>query len=402
MSMTSKDFHEEVQLLEPGALLGRLERKTSYVDPFRFDRPEYFKAMMLETLSHNVSDIFIQPGLPVVVKRHGKMMAVTKRTLDSGEVNDILKLAANRDTAQTDIVSGKAVNERYELFDPTMTDARGARLRYAYRVNASPCAYYGETSCQIVLRAIPDDPPTIGEVGLSEDIAKQMTPRDGIVYVGGATGSGKSTTFAAINRYVLENETPIKGNLLSHEEPIEFTFRNILSKHSIFVQSQIPTHFADFYKANREAMRRAPGLVMIGEMRDEETIRAAIELSLTGHPIFGTVHASTVAAIARRLISRFPESERASAIFDIVETVRFMMAQRLVPSLDGKRVAAREWLSFDEAMREELMDLSEMGKVTALIKRFMKEKGHTFEREADRLLEAKLISESEAAKLRSA
>lgn len=398
----SKDFHDEVALLEPGALLERLERKTAFTDPFRFDRPEYFKGLMLETLSHGVSDIFIQPGLPVVVKQHGRIKAVTHRTLDSGEVNEILKTAANRDTAQTDIVSGKAVNERYELFDPHILDARGARLRYAYRVNASPCAFYGETSCQIVIRAIPDDPPRIEDVGLTPEIFNLMTPRDGIVYIVGSTGSGKTTTFAAVNRRILEFDTPIKGNLISHEEPIEFTYKNIQSKHSIFVQSQIPTHFSDFYKANREAMRRAPGLVMIGEMRDEETIRAAIELSLTGHPVFGTVHASTVAATMRRLISRFPENERASAIYDIVETARFIMAQRLVPSLDGKRVAAREYLAFDEEIRESLMDLSDMGKVTAMVKNFVKERGHSFAAEADRLLDAGLIDQHVARDLRNA
>ncbi|MGK9007559.1 ATPase, T2SS/T4P/T4SS family, partial [Citrobacter europaeus] len=95
-------------------------------------------------------------------------------------------------------------------------------------------------------------------------------------------------------------------------------FQSIGSRHSIIVQSQIPTHFADFYEANREAMRRKPGLIMIGEMRDEETIRAAIEASLTGHPAFGTVHATNVAAVARRLISRFDVADRATAIYDIV------------------------------------------------------------------------------------
>lgn len=398
----SRDFHEEVVLLEPGSLLTRLERITGYKDPFRISHGNDFKALMLETLAHGVSDIYIQPGLPVAVKKHGRMMAVTERTLDSGEVSVILKLAANRDTAFTDIVAGTPVNERYELFDPTKQDARGARLRYAYRVNASPIASYGETSCQIVIRAIPDDPPRAEDVGLSEDIIRRMTPRDGIVYIVGATGSGKSTTFAAVNRFILENDTPIKGNLISHEEPIEFTYKNIQSKHSIFVQSQIPTHFKNFYLANREAMRRAPGLCMIGELRDEETIRAAVELSLTGHPVFGTVHASTVAATVRRLISRFPENERATAIFDVMETARFMMAQRLVPSLDGKRVAAREWLEFDEDMRSQLMDMTQMGKVTSMVKHFVNERGHSFLKEADRLLKAGLISEEVAQTLRVA
>lgn len=394
------DVKNDWASLEPGALLERLPAKTSYVDPFRFDRPQDVKELMLETLAHGVSDLFITPGLPVAVKLHGRMFAVTQRCLDVGEVNEILKLTANRDTATTDIVSGKAINERYELFDPIRVDVRGARYRYAYRVNASPCAYFGDTSCQIVMRAIKDDPPTIEGVGLSEELARMATPEDGIVYVAGATGQGKSTTFAAINRFILENDTPIKGNLISHEEPIEYTYRNIQSKHSIFVQSQIPTHFADFYKANREAMRRAFGLAFIGELRDEETIRAAVELSLTGHPVFGTVHASNVAAIVRRLISRFPVSERATAIFDIMETARFMMAQKLVPSTDGKRVAAREYLEFTEEVREELMEMTDMGRVTTVVRDLVNTRGHSFAKEADRLLDLGQIDQKVATMLR--
>lgn len=395
-----QDFHDDVMMLEPGALIERLERLTSYEDPFRFDRADQFKAMMLETLTHGVSDIFIQPALPVVVKKYGRLYAVTRRTLDVGEVNELLKMAANRDTATTDIVSGTAVNERYELFDPQRKDARGARLRYAYRVNASPIACHDDTSCQIVIRAIPDDPPRIQDVGLSEDIVRMATPRDGIVYVAGATGHGKTTTFAAINRFILENDTPIKGNLISHEEPIEFTYDKIQSKHSIFVQSQIPTHFKDFYRANREAMRRAPGLCVIGELRDQETIRAAVELSLTGHPVFGTVHAKDVAAIMRRMISRFPEQERATAIYDLVDTSRFMMAQKLVPTVDGKRTAARSWLKFTEQVRDTLMDLTDMGRVTQRVAEFVRDEGHTFAAEADRLLAAGVINEAAARDLR--
>lgn len=387
-----QDAHDALSVV-PGALLPRAKHLTSYKDPFRFDNPAMFKALMLESLMHNASDIFIQPGLPICARINGTMMALTNRPLDDGEVKHILKWAAGRDTAETDIVSGRAVNARYELFDPEQKDARGARIRYGYRVNASPIQCWGGTSAQIVMRAIPTDPPKYHELGLSEDIVRAATPRDGIVYVAGATGSGKTTTFAAIIRYILENETPISGNLITHEEPIEFTFESVQSRHSIIVQSQVPTHFENFYVANREGMRRKPGLIMIGEMRDEETIRASIEASLTGHPVFGTVHAINVAAVMRRLISRFPENERATAIFDIVETARFIMAQRLVKGTNGKLLAAREYLIFDEESREALIELDQMGKVTSRIKELVEEKGHSFRKEALRLREAGLIDD---------
>jgi len=386
-------MNNEVLMSIPGALLPRINYLTSYKDPFRFDTPGLFKALMLEALAHNASDIYVQPGLPICARINGSMMAVTVRPIDEGEVMHILKWAGGRDTAATDIVSGTAVNARYELFDPTLRNARGSRVRYGYRVNASPIQYYGGTSAQIVMRAIPTDPPRYSDLGLSLEIVNAATPRDGIVYIAGATGSGKTTTFASIIRYILENETPISGNLVTHEEPIEFTFDTVQSKHSIIVQSQVPIHFANFYIANREAMRRKPGLIMIGEMRDEETIRASIEASLTGHPVFGTVHAINVAAVMRRLISRFPETERATAIFDIIETARFIMAQRLVRGVSGKLLAAREYLIFDEEVREALIELDQMGKVTSRVKELVEKKGHSFRKEARRLHEAGLIDE---------
>lgn len=386
--------------LEPGAKLERIEILTDYRDPFRFQKEDHLKGMMLETLMHGVSDIFIQPGLPVCVKKFGRLLAVTRRGLDAGEVIEILKWVCNRDTAATDIISGRPINERYELFDPTRKDSRGARVRYAYRVNASPIAHLGGTSCQIVIRAIPDDPPLHTDVGLTEDVVRMAIPKDGIVYVSGSTGEGKSTTMAAILRFILENDTPAAGNMLTHEQPIEYTFTNILSRHSILVQSAIPDHFKDFYAANGEAMRRAPGLVSIGELRDEQTIRAAIELANTGHPVYGTVHSKDVPAIMRRMISRFPENERASAIFDLVDTARFMMAQRLLPSIQGGRVAARSYLHFTADMRDDLMNLTDMGRVTQAVSALLQERGHTFDAEADRLLGAGLIDKKTANTLR--
>jgi len=379
--------------------LERLNWLTHYKDPFRFAQSDDFRELMLESQQHGISDLFIAPNRPISVLMNGHLKALTHRAVDSGEVGALIKWAVGRDTALTDILAGKAANGRYELFDPTKMDERGARVRYGYRVNASPIQTWGGSSAQIVLRAIPNRVPTYQELGMSDEIAQAATPRDGIVYIAGATGSGKTTSFAALIRYILENDTPIRGNLITHEEPIEFTFDDVPSKHSIIVQSQIPTHFADFYAANREAMRRKPGLIMIGELRDRDTIQAGVEASLTGHPVYGTVHAKNVAAVMRRLISRFPENERATAIFDIIETARFIMCQRLVHGVDGKLVAAREYLIFDQAMRAQLSDLHQMGKVTAAIEDLVEQKGHSFRAEARRLHAAGLINDEVAREL---
>jgi defect-in-organelle-trafficking protein DotB len=376
-----------------------VEWRTPYRDPFRFKSPDDLKALMLESRAHDASDLFIQPQMPVCARINGRLMALSKRAVDDGEVKLILKWAADRDTASTDMVQAIAVNERYELFDPAKVEESGERVRYGYRVNAVPILSDGAISSQIVIRAIPTDPPTPEQIGLPAEILEAATPKNGIVYVCGPTGSGKTTSFAAIIRHVLEGDTPIKGNIVTYEEPIEFRFNKVKSPHSIIVQTQVPEMMPNFFEGIKQAMRRKPELIMIGELRDQETIAASVEASLTGHAVFGTVHATSVAAVPRRLISRFPESERATAIFDIVETARFIMAQRLVRKRDGGLTAAREYLVFDDDIREALFDLTNMGKVTQAIKQFVEERGHSFKAEAKRLLEAGVIDEKVAREL---
>lgn len=373
--------------------------RTAFQEPFRFNQPEQFKALMLESLAHAASDIFVQPDTPICAQINGRLRALMRRSIDDGEVKTILKWAADRDTALTDILEGKAVNARYELFDPHERTASGAKVRHGYRVNAVPVLCAGATSAQIVIRAIPDEPPRAQDVGLSEEILRGATPKSGIVYVAGATGSGKTTTFAAILRHVLEGDTPIKGNLVTYEEPIEFRFAGIASAHSILVQTQVPNMIPDFYSGIREAMRRKPELIMIGELRDQETIRAAVEASLTGHAVYATVHATDVAAVMRRLISRFPEGERATAIFDIAETARFILAQRLVRTRAGTRIAAREYLRLDGAVRDRIMGLADMKFVTQEIRLLVEEQGHSFRREAQQLLEQGVVDEATAEEL---
>lgn len=384
----------------PGALLIRVELRTRFCEPQRFTDEEQFKAVLFEALAHNASDIYFQPSTPICAKINGYLVALTHRTIDASEIELMVGWAGSRITAFSDIVARKAVNARYELFDQIERTASGEKVRYGFRCNITPVVGEGAVSAQIVIRVIPTMPPTPEEVGLTPEMLVYATPKNGIVYIAGSTGQGKTTTFAAIIRHILEADTPIKGNLITYEEPVEFRFHMIQSAHSIISQTEVPSMLKDFYEGIAQAMRRAPALISIGELRDEQTIRAAVEASLTGHTAFGTVHAGTVAEICRRLISRFPESERATAIFDIVATSRLMVAQRLVRRIDGGLVAAREHLVFDEAVQDRLSALSDMGRITQAVKQLVEEFGHSFKKEADRLYHAGIIDQHVADQLR--
>ena len=274
-------------------------------------------------------------------------------------------------------------------------------MRYGFRVNAVGINDGGTTGAQIVMRTIPNDPPTVDDIGLDGGfVLDNCTPENGIVLVAGKTGSGKSTTFAAIMRYILEHDTPIKGNIITSEQPIEYTYSGITSTHSVITQSEVPKHIKQFDMANEAAMRRHPALAMIGELRDGPTIQSAVELSLTGHPVFGTVHSGTVSTVIKRLVTRFPESEQAMAIADLIETLRCIIAQQLVPRADGKGLmAVREYLKFDQPIRDELYSLTTMTLLTERIQRIVNERGLSFAHQANTLLEQGKITEYYARRL---
>lgn len=368
---------------------------SNFETPRYFQIEEEFKKLIFEAIKQGCSDILLQPYRPALIMKNGNLFAITNRILDENEISAFVPWVGGRATAATDIAQGRPVDSRYEIFDrENKVDKFGNRVRYAFRVNIAGILSRGVTSYQIVMRTIPDEPPTIEQIGLNaEFVEEKCTPENGIVLVCGPTGSGKSSTFAAILRYILEHDTRIKGNIITAEQPIEFTYETIQSNHSIITQSEIPIHFKSFSISNEAAMRRHPNLAMIGELRDEQTIQAAVELALTGHPIFATVHSNTVSTVIKRMISRFPVNSQSSAIADIVETTRLIIAQRLLPRADGKgQVAAREYLQFTPEVKEKLSSITDITKIIFEIDNLVKSHGHSFAKEGEKLYEAGLIN----------
>ena len=215
--------------------------------------------LLLHAVRIGASDIFIQQKRHVHAMLQGDLIVMTNRHLDDSEVKVILNVLANRENATTDISSGRAVNASYKIIQPVTDEAdktgngkaRRKGVEHFFRVNAVPIYPRG---CEITLRLITQKPPDLESIGLAETQVRKLISPHGSFLVSGATGSGKTTTFAAIIRYILENDTPIKGHILTHEEPIEYRYDKIQSSHSIIVQSQIPDHFPTFHAANREAM----------------------------------------------------------------------------------------------------------------------------------------------------
>jgi len=325
----------------------------------------------------------LQTGEPILAEIYGRLKKVTRRKLSNTEVGDILN-AMYGPNATTLIMSGKDLDTHYEI-RPNRAD------RYRFRINGTGCQVEGHDGIQITARTIPTDPPTLDSMELPQPIIDALTPEQGVVYVTGATGSGKSTLLAAIIRNITE-DAESNRKILTYEAPIEFVFDNVEKLSSVVSQSEIPRHLPSFAAGVRNALRRKPRLILVGEARDPETIAAVMEAAMTGHPVYTTLHSNSVAETIRRLVITFPPEERQGRTIDIIETVRLVISQRLVPKRDGNLVALREYLVFNEDVRDILLE-TDILNITNVVRKLVKEHGRTMERDAHEKFSAGVISE---------
>lgn len=351
-------------------------------EPTRFT-PVFMDKMLQHAESLNASDITIQTGEPIFAEVYGKLLKITNRKLSNTELGDLIN-AIYGPNATTQLLSGRDIDTHYE-FRPN----RG--VRYRYRVNGTACLVEGHDSIQITLRTIPTTPPKLSTMDLPDNILEAIAPQEGIVFITGATGSGKSTLLASIIRELIENSDSNR-KVLTYESPIEFVYDEIDTISSIVSQSEIPRHLPTFADGVRNALRRKPRLIMVGECRDAETISAALEAALTGHPVYTTLHTSGVAETMRRLVTSFSGEERLGRTIDILETIRLCIWQKLVPTVDDRRVALREYLVFDEEVRDILLE-GDPNDVTSATRKLVRKRGQLMTSDAKAKFEQGIISE---------
>lgn len=308
------------------------------VDPF-----------LLWCVKKGTSDITIQTDRPVYTEVHGTLYPATFRVLDSADMTVFLQRIYGLD-ATARLASGTDLDVSYEI-----RPDRYSRVRF--RVNITPILARGRDAAQITMRVLPSEPPKMEDLNIEQQIIDNFSPRQGMIVVTGPTGSGKTTLLAAGMRMLLERPVGC-GKMLTYEAPIEFTYDTIHSPRSLVSQSEIPRHLPDFAAGVRNALRRKPNIILVGEARDKETISSAIEASQTGHAVYTTTHTTGVASTIRRMVSAFDRMERAERAYALMETLRLVITQALVPKKEGGgRVSVREWMVFPDEVREKLLDI---------------------------------------------
>jgi twitching motility protein PilT len=213
-----------------------------------------------------------------------------------------------------------------------------------FRVNV----FVQRGSHAIVMRVVPKDIPTFADLKLPEQLADIATLKNGIVLITGPTGSGKSSTMAAVLDRI--NETHAY-HIITIEDPVEFMHRH---KRSIIHQRELHSDTPSFALALRAALRQAPKVILVGEMRDKETIEIALEAAETGHLVLSTLHTIDASKTVERVVGVFPMAEQHVIRNRLAKSFRYIISQRLIPSRDGKRVAALEILKATVRTREYL------------------------------------------------
>lgn len=323
--------------------------------PPRADNLETVNLLLEHMVNINGSDLFLLGSSEVWCSRYGRKVKITNRRLSDNEVKSLISVIYNQN-APSMLGAGQPIDTSYEFYREKIDGFNHERIRFRFRVNAVGCLRGGRKSLTVTLRSIPSNPPHWEDLGIEPIIMETSRTLDqGLVLVVGATGNGKSTLLASILRDRIE-EPDSHTNLVTIEKPIEFVFDEVNKPTSFCTQLQIGSDVNSFHEGVVNALRMAPNVILVGETRDLETTQASLEASMTGHGVFSTVHANNVPETFQRLVYVFPEDMQNQAKIDILQPMRMIVAQRLIPTVDGGRTAIREYMIFEQKHKEIMLE----------------------------------------------
>ncbi len=286
------------------------------------------------------SDLFFAPFAPAKIKIDGKIMPVNKLEMTPKMVKQAAIELMDDDMLET---FTRELEIDFAISEPGLG---------RFRVNV----FQQRGNVAMVLRYITSELPTLDELGMPEQIKDLVMLRRGLILMVGATGSGKSTTLAAMINHRNEKTS---SHIITIEDPIEFLHPN---KQSIVNQREIGVDTYSYARALKSAMRGAPDVLQIGEIRDHESMQSAIDMAGTGHLVLATLHSNNAPETLDRIINMYPQEQHSQVFMDLAHYLRAILSQRLVRARTGKRVAAVELMLNTPHIKDLIMkgDISEV------------------------------------------
>jgi twitching motility protein PilU len=325
-------------------------------------------------VSRNGSDLFLTADFPPAIKVDGKITKVSPQPL-TGQHTIALVRAVMNDKQAAEFEKTKECNF---AISPTGIGR--------FRCNA----FVQQGNVGLVMRTIPQIIPTIDTLGLPQILKDVAMTKRGLVIFVGATGSGKSTSLAAMIDYRNENSY---GHIITVEDPVEFVHPH---KNCIVTQREIGIDTDDWFAALKNTLRQAPDVILMGEIRDRETMEHAVAFAETGHLCMATLHANSANQALDRIINFFPEERRAQLLMDLSLNLRSLVSQRLLPRQEGKgRIAAVEIL-LNTPLIADMIFKGEVGEMKELMKRSRELGMQTFDQALFDLYETNLVTYEDA------
>jgi len=318
------------------------------------------------------SDIFVSAGTPIQIKINGVAMPVNPQALTGEDAQKIC----------------------YEILTPAQIERleKERELNISFPIegvgNFRVNMFWQRGTVGAVVRYITTAIPDMRTLGLPQILAQLIMEKRGLILFVGATGSGKSTSLASMIEF---RNMSKPGHILTFEDPIEFVFK---SKKSVVNQREIGNDSHSFMEAGRNAMRQAPDVILVGEIRDVETMKMAMMYSLSGHLCLATLHANNSYHALNRIINFFPLDQRAVLLNDLSVSLRAIISQRLIRTIDGGRAAAIEIL-LNTTNIAELVAEGRVSEIKEAMEKSLTPGSQTFEQDLFRLIKAEKITVEE-------
>ncbi len=322
----------------------------------------------------NASDVHLVVDAPVLLRIDGELTGVdAKKILTRKEVEQMVFSLLNEEQKKR-FIKDRELDLSYENDE----EAR-------FRVNL----HYERDNVGLVARVISDKIPTLEDLAMPKVVYDLVNLQQGLILVTGPTGCGKSTTLAAMINYINQNR---KASIVTLEDPIEFRFKH---EKSIIIQRQLGSDMVTFNEGLKHVLRQDPNVIMVGEMRDLETISTTITLAETGHLVLATLHTYSAAQTIDRVIDIFPPHQQSQVRAQLSMTLAAVISQRLLVKTKGGRIASREILLNTPAVSN-LIRENKIAQIKTVIETSSKDGMVSLDHDLKKMYEAKIISKEEA------